>query len=66
MSACAWRSNGRPVDGTMASLPAAGAPVRASDADDACDVCGSATVTWRKCKQICTSCGTILKSCADL
>ena len=66
MSACAWRSNGRTVDGTMASVPPAVPAARASDADEACDVCGSATVTWRKCKQICTSCGTILKSCADL
>ena len=31
-----------------------------------CDVCGSERVTWRKCKLVCLSCGTILKSCADL
>jgi hypothetical protein len=33
---------------------------------ECCDICDSETVVWRKCKQICLTCGTILKSCADL
>jgi len=31
-----------------------------------CDVCGSDQVVWRSCKLICSTCRTILKSCADL
>ena len=31
-----------------------------------CDYCGAETLTWRKCKLICTSCSQINKSCADL
>ncbi len=34
--------------------------------DETCDVCGSALISWRKCKLVCLNCGTILKSCADL
>lgn len=34
--------------------------------EEPCDVCGSLAVEWRKCKLVCTTCGTILKSCADL
>jgi hypothetical protein len=37
-----------------------------TDGEDVCDICGSANVVWRKCKLICLTCGTILKSCADL
>ena len=32
----------------------------------ACDICGSAKVVERKCKVICTNCGTILQTCDDL
>jgi hypothetical protein len=43
---------------------------RSSEAVDAaeepCVMCGGTAVTWRKCKLVCLSCGTILKSCADL
>lgn len=35
-------------------------------AEEPCDMCGSDAVEWRKCKLVCTTCGTILKSCADL
>lgn len=33
---------------------------------EVCEYCDAATLTWRKCKQICTSCGQINRSCADL
>lgn len=35
-------------------------------AEEPCDMCGSTAVEWRKCKLVCPTCGTILKSCADL
>lgn len=35
-------------------------------AGERCDHCGAGTLVWRKCKQICTSCSQINKSCADL
>ncbi len=35
-------------------------------AAEVCDICGSERVFWRKCKQLCLNCGSILKSCADL
>ena len=35
-------------------------------AGELCDYCGAETLTWRKCKLICESCGNIVKSCADL
>jgi hypothetical protein len=34
--------------------------------EDTCDRCGSARLEWRKCKQVCLDCGTIVRSCADL
>jgi len=33
---------------------------------EVCDYCGSAALEWRKCKQLCTNCGAIVRSCADL
>jgi hypothetical protein len=33
---------------------------------ESCDYCGAHTLTWRKCKLICSSCSQINKSCADL
>jgi len=33
---------------------------------ETCDYCGAATLEWRKCKLICTTCHRINKSCADL
>lgn len=33
---------------------------------ETCDYCGAATLSWRKCKLICSSCAQINKSCADL
>lgn len=33
---------------------------------ESCEICGSDRVSWRKCKQLCLNCGTILKSCSDL
>jgi hypothetical protein len=46
-------------------------PTRDSHSDEiapreTCDYCGSAQLTWRKCKLICTQCRQINKSCADL
>jgi hypothetical protein len=35
-------------------------------AGEACDYCGATSLSWRKCKLICTSCSQINKSCADL
>jgi hypothetical protein len=35
-------------------------------AGELCDYCGAESLTWRKCKLICESCGNIVKSCADL
>lgn len=37
-----------------------------SDARDTCDFCGSEKLVWRKCKQVCLDCGSIVRSCADL
>ncbi len=48
-------------------LPAAPAPyVGTSVAAECCEYCDATTLEWRKCKQICTSCGQINRSCADL
>jgi hypothetical protein len=33
---------------------------------ETCDYCDSRELAWRKCKLICTQCGQINKSCADL
>jgi hypothetical protein len=33
---------------------------------ETCEYCGSPALAWRKCKQICTACGQINRSCADL
>jgi len=35
-------------------------------AAETCDYCGAATLEWRKCKLVCTTCNQINKSCADL
>lgn len=35
-------------------------------AAEVCEYCDAPTLSWRKCKQICTSCGQINRSCADL
>jgi hypothetical protein len=34
--------------------------------DERCERCGASSLAWRRCKLICTTCGTIVKSCADL
>jgi hypothetical protein len=31
-----------------------------------CDICNSSRVVLIKCKLVCTNCGTILQTCADL
>ena len=31
-----------------------------------CDLCGAMALVERKCKVICTNCGSILRTCADL
>lgn len=31
-----------------------------------CEYCGQQALEWRKCKQVCTKCGQINRSCADL
>jgi len=48
--------------------PSTDAPEEPSDQSSAerCDFCGSARLTWRKCKLICEACRQINKSCADL
>jgi hypothetical protein len=33
---------------------------------ETCEYCDAAALTWRKCKQICLTCGQINRSCADL
>ena len=33
---------------------------------ESCDVCGATSLEWRKCKLVCVSCRSIVKSCADL
>lgn len=33
---------------------------------DVCPVCGGTNPEWKKCKQICLTCNTILRTCADL
>ena len=47
------------------SAGGSGAPAPAPEAD-VCDYCGSTALEWRKCKQVCTRCGSIVRSCADL
>jgi len=52
---------------TPASRRAGTAPVDPPpQTGDVCDVCGSATLEWRKCKLVCLQCRSIVKSCADL
>jgi hypothetical protein len=47
--------------------PAAPAPVTAATPGvECCEYCDAPTLSWRKCKQICLSCGQINRSCADL
>ena len=41
-------------------------PVQLTAAVECCEYCDSPTLSWRKCKQICLSCGQINRSCADL
>jgi hypothetical protein len=53
------------VTDTDAEMAAVSAPVTGV-AVECCEYCDAATLTWRKCKQICTSCGQINRSCADL
>ena len=38
----------------------------APETAEACDICGSARTTWRKCKLVCLDCQAIVRSCADL
>lgn len=59
-----------PIPAALAvpASPSTGSPTVSDGAADgeSCDYCGSMTLTWRKCKLICTSCAQINKSCADL
>ncbi|MBI1809490.1 MAG: hypothetical protein HYR75_06275 [Gemmatimonadetes bacterium] len=48
-------------DGSATATPADG-PAPAEH----CDHCGETALVWRKCKLVCTACGNINKSCADL
>jgi len=41
-------------------------PVDRTPAVECCEYCDAPTLSWRKCKQICLSCGQINRSCADL
>jgi hypothetical protein len=64
MDPCHTRPFVRPgvvIDGAASAPAQAAAP-----ATEACDYCGAASLEWRKCKLICTSCRQINKSCADL
>jgi hypothetical protein len=47
-------------------LPDARKPPANSQQPPSCDHCGSADLTWVKCKLICRSCRQIAMSCADL
>lgn len=38
----------------------------AAAAAECCEYCAEPTLSWRKCKQICLTCGQINRSCADL
>lgn len=61
-SAATWDRTGH---GATAATPA----TQVGDgpaAGETCDYCGATTLSWRKCKLICTSCSQINKSCADL
>ena len=49
------------VDFGMADMPADGKREK-----DPCEFCGAAKLVWRKCKLVCSQCGNINKSCADL
>ncbi len=51
---------------TATGAPATSAREYQTAAQDTCDHCGSAALTWRKCKLICDQCKQINKSCADL
>ena len=41
-------------------------PVQRVAAVECCEYCEAPTLSWRKCKQICLSCGQINRSCAAL
>jgi hypothetical protein len=41
-------------------------PAEGSAPSERCDYCGEPALVWRKCKLVCTACGNINKSCADL
>jgi hypothetical protein len=68
MSACHTKpfvASGVLIAPTTLASPAS-SDERASLPVESCDYCGAATLEWRKCKLICTSCRQINKSCADL
>lgn len=52
----------KPASTSLAPEPYIGTTIAA----DTCEYCDAATLEWRKCKQICSSCGQINRSCADL
>ena len=46
--------------------PPEAVPPGNSEGEESCDYCGAVALVWRKCKLMCTNCGNIVKSCADL
>ena len=34
--------------------------------DDECPSCNRPALVWRKCKQVCTACKAIIRTCGDL
>lgn len=38
----------------------------AAEPPPVCDICGSTEIREIRCKVVCTNCGTVLKTCADL
>ncbi len=60
------RTDARLADARLADRRFAHASRRPGEAPEVCDVCGSAAIEWRKCKLVCTHCGSILMTCGDL
>lgn len=41
-------------------------PPQPPDRPATCDVCGSPSLAWTRCKLVCANCRSIVMSCADL
>jgi hypothetical protein len=62
---CARIHAHRPAPGPEPAAPAP-VPEAAAPDEEACELCGSTSTEWRRCKLVCLNCRQILRSCADL